>query len=411
MIVFIFVGFKILGQKTTVQTDSLKITHGEITFYSFKGFNTLLYNVQKNSSVNESNKRVGLINLTKKSETKKLLQSLITIYGDDLNKITHKKIQDCTLADSTCESVHFENQKFSFMFKIALSNSMTKLTFSNPKLNSRVNAYQGQSKNLKKLFTKLDMDVSDHIPDSISNNYLKNPIYINLYNNSSFIKRYYNRMWRQYRRPDRLTLGFFGGVNFSTAFVSPFRYSDETELKTKTRRENEEYLPTGIFGFSAGYSRYSHGVDFFYQHTNYGCKYVEGNQINWNTGFYGGSSAASDSMKLSFPVNQFGIRYRYSNYYKIISTYASVGMHLSYVNKDSRNLLQLNSRYLSTGCNLALGLNIHPIYALDIHIAPVMNISFNAVKKTELQTRFSSIALEVGLNYNLTFINKRYRTN
>lgn len=356
---------------------------------------------------------VGQVELSpKKSDSKHFLEYLVRLYSPTL-KIIRGKISVTTpiiLAESTEKESHFGNGNYSLSFKIALEN-VNKIKFSNPSIDTLTFAYSGKSDHLHELFNEIYSHSPLNTKDSnnVKNSFLKDCLTVRLFNDGDFIKRYYNRMWRKYRRPDRITLGVFGGVNFSTAFVSPFRYSDDTELKTKTRRENEEYLPTSIFGLFAGYTHYSHGVDFFYQHTNYGCKYVEGNQINWITGFYTGSESDSSNMKLSIPINQFGIRYRYSNYFKTVSTYASVGMHLSYVNSSSRELLRLNSRYLSTGCNLALGLNIHPVYALNIHIAPVMNISFDSVKKTELQTRFSSLSLEVGLNYNFTFINEKYK--
>lgn len=342
----------------------------------------------------------------KKSDTKQFIKELVHIYHPSMKKMDQKQPLD-PLADSTDLETLTGNGNYSISLKVTLEKS-NRLRIGKFNLYAFTPAYIGRCENLQHLFNGLNS--YRRVPiDTLTE--LKNEINVLLYNNPGFIKRYYNRMWRTYRRPDRLTLGAWSGVNFSTAFVSPFRYSDETELKTQIRRENEEYLPVVILGFSAGYSHRSHGVDLFYQHTNYGCKYVEGNQINWFTGFYGGNTAPSDSMKLTIPVNQFGIRYRYSNYNKVMSPYTSIGIHLSYVNKASKDLMQLNSQYLSTGCNLALGLNIHPIYALDIHIAPVMNISFNAVKKSELQTRFSSISLEAGLNYHLTFINKRYKTD
>lgn len=341
----------------------------------------------------------------KKSDTKQFIKELVHIYHSTMKKIDQKQTSNL-LADKTDLEILSGNGNYSISLKIILEND-TIIKIGKSNLYTFSPAYTGGSENVQYLLNETNL--YRLIPrETLSE--LKDDISILLYNEPDFIKRYYNRMWRTYRRPDRITLGSWGGVNFSTAFVSPFDYSDETEQKTQIRRENEAYLPAVIFGFSAGYSHRSHGVDLFYQHTNYGCKYLKGNQINWLTGFYGGSSAAADSMKLRIPVNQFGIRYRYSNYKKTMSPYTSVGIHLLYVNQASRDLLRLNSRYLSTGCNLALGLNIHPIYALDIHIAPVMNISFNAVKKSELQTRFSSISLEVGVNYHFTFIDERYKT-
>lgn len=342
------------------------------------------------------------VNLSvKKRETKKFVKLFVSIYGPSLKKIdsvgvdTTKKV----LIGTTQEIL--SNGKYSFSFNITLENN-TKLKFSDAILDTVVDAYEGISDNLNRLFKDFYSQKTLSKIDKTKNQYLKEPLTVQLLNNKNFIKRYYNRQWRTYNRPNRLTFGVFGGVNFSTAFISPFQYSDEAELKTQNRRTNEAYLPTGIFGFSAGYSRYSHGVDLFVQRTHYGVKYAQQQQIDWNTGYY--TETAIDSLmttSISIPVSQWGIRYRYSNYHRTVSPYVVAGFHVSFVNKSDITSLNLSkSRYLSTGCNLALGLNIHPIYALDIHIAPVMNISFNAVKGTALQTRFSSIALEAGIRYN-----------
>lgn len=334
-----------------------------------------------------------------KSKTKDFLEELVRIYNHDLKKTSSKS--DLFVEGDGKELISFDGKKHLFSFDLGLNDSF--LLFSLPKAMNKEDAYQGKSKNLERLFKDLYNDSSTPIPDKEAKDYfMKNMITVKLYNKSAFIKRYYNRQWRTYTRPGRFTIGVYGGVNFSGTLVSPFRFSDEAELKAQTRQENEELLPSGLLGFSAGYSRYGHGVEAFFQSVKYGSKYINGQQMNWNTGYYGGA-AVSDTSRIRIPVNQLGIRYRYSNYFRTVSPYVAAGIHVAYVSINRHNELRLNSQYLSTGCSLGLGLNIHPIYALDIYIAPVASLSFNAIKGTELQTRFSAISLEVGVRYNTSF--------
>lgn len=281
------------------------------------------------------------------------------------------------------------------------------LTFNSDSLGESKEIINGTNRNLERLFSDF-YQIKDNTKDD-SKSLLEGPIELTLFNGKSnkFIRHYYNRRWRTYNRPNRLTAGFSTGYNINTGFLTPVDYSEETQVNLDNRLSNVKGLGTDAFSITIGYSKWSHSVEFSYRNTRFGFSTIESQNIDWTTGYATNISGTGPSI-YSFRCNQLGLQYRYSNYYQKVSPYFAAGLNAAWTTRKINNIPSQENTYFGAYLNLGLGINIHPAYCWDIHIAPITNLFLNSKQGTKINTRFASVGIEIGVRFNIPLGLKQY---
>ncbi len=344
-----------------------------------------------------------------KSATKTFLSDLMNIYGFALEKMDSKIIKDKTqnLFYNYTESVDSSKTKHIFDMNAILDNENRKITFVSNHIGESKEIIKGTNRNLERLFSDF-YQIKDNTKED-SKSLLEGPIELTLFNDkkNKFIRHYYNRRWRTYNRPNRLTAGFSTGYNINTGFLTPVDYSEETQVNLDNRLSNVKGLGTDAFSIAIGYSKWSHSVEFSYRNTRFGFNTIESQNIDWTTGYATNISGTGPSI-YSFRCNQLGLQYRYSNYYQKVSPYFAAGLNAAWTTRKMNNIPSQEKTYFGTNLNLGLGINIHPAYCWDIHIAPITNLFLNSKQGTKINTRFASVGIEIGVRYNIPLGLKQY---